>query len=454
MAMTKISLATDQAGTVAEEDYLSEKGELLISKGVTISERHLEMLARRNIFDVFVKPSSEHDEIQHIMAKELIKLDDLDLDDVVPKASAQEAMGIKPGKDGLEQLNSSALTADLDKKLLERRSPDRPFGQSIELKATLMAPTERTDTYKTEMLTQYEDSLREVIYILNAIADRSLTDGRVVRVLSERIVRIFVSDRNILLALSRVKHSGFEYLYTHSLNVCLLSINIASCAGYNENQVVEIGMGALVHDVGMLLVPEEIRTKQGKLSESEWYEVQKHPILGLHLLERIKSLPESVPYVAYQVHERGNAKGYPKQRNSVLIHRFAKLVQVADIYEAMSSPRPHREPVIPYRAMESLIKMTRTGLISEEFVKAFLGYASLFPVGSFVQLSTGRIARVISSHKESFAKPVVSVLTDSRAKLLPKHEVYQIDLYTNKDVQIAKALSADFLQGVELMDGF
>jgi len=98
-----------------------------------------------------------------------------------------------------------------------------------------------------------------------------------------------------------------------------------------------------------LLIPKKIRFKEGCLTEAEWFEIQKHPILGLHLLEKIDRLPESIPFIAYQTHERENGKGYPTQRSSRLIHKFAKVITIADVFEALSSPRKYREGNIPCR---------------------------------------------------------------------------------------------------------
>lgn len=464
MAMKAIDIARLQTGTIAEADFYSDRGELLISKGVGITDRHLDMLQKRNIFEVYVKPQSEADELQEILSQEMKQLGELQFDNddsqntpspqTPPGRSRQEQMGIKEGAEGYEQLKNSAVAVELDRQLKDQKTPDRPFGPSLESRSTVKMPADRTEEYKADVFSHHGRALEEVVYLLDAIADGSIKDGQPVRSIAERFVKLFVTDRNILLNLSRIKHDGVEHVYVHSLNVCLISINIAASYGYNENQVIEVGMGALLHDVGMLLIPKEVRCKQGKLSENEWYEILKHPILGLHLLEKLRLLPASVPFVSYQVHERVNGRGYPKQRSGKLIHRFAKLVQVADVFEALSSPRPHRQQFVPYKAMEGLIKMTRTGLLSEEFVKAFLAYASLFPVGSFVQISNGCIGKVIAANKTSFAKPTLSILTDSKGNLLPRNEIYQVDLHANKDVQIVKALSVDYLEGVELMDGF
>jgi HD-GYP domain-containing protein (c-di-GMP phosphodiesterase class II) len=213
-------------------------------------------------------------------------------------------------------------------------------------------------------------------------------------------------------------------------------------------------MGALLHDVGMLLIPEEIRFKKGRLSKDEWYEVQKHAILGMHVLEKIPHLPESALYVAYQTHERENGKGYPKQRTGRFIHAFAKIVQVADVYESLCSPRDYRPPYLPYRAMELLIKMSVRNLLSIDFVKAFLAYASLFPIGSVVELSNHCIARVVQANELHQTKPLVSVIMDHQGALLSREKIYQMDLSRETSVQITRAIEPANLPKFDIMLGF
>ncbi|MDD5675827.1 MAG: HD domain-containing protein [Chitinivibrionales bacterium] len=213
-------------------------------------------------------------------------------------------------------------------------------------------------------------------------------------------------------------------------------------------------MAALFHDVGMMLIPSEIRTKPGKLSIDEWYEVQKHPVLGLHLLEKVSNISDIVSLTAYQTHERENGKGYPKQRPSRFIHRFAKIVQIADVFEALSSPRSYRGAYIPYHAMEMIIKMSRQGLIPGDFVKSFLEYVSLFPVGSIVELSDHRLGKVVKANTTSLSKPTVSILVNEVGRTLAKDQIYQEDLSENTTVQIVKAYTASYLENIGIMDGF
>ena len=450
--MKSVTVSAIIPGTSAPADYYSEKGELLVSRGVTITQSHLDTFQRRNIFEVFIKPSTEEEEINHLLMKEFKALDEVDIDEHLPPQKLPARKHKSTAQESLQKLLQSDRAQQLDKQL--GKTPDRPVGPALKSKATQLTVKERTEDYKSGIVSSYDYALGEVRDILDSLASGGTSDGRMIKSIVQRFERIFITDRNILLNISGIKHTGEDYIYHHSLNVCLLAINIAASSGYNENQVVEIGMGALLHDIGMFLIPKEIRTKQGRLSEEEWFEIQKHPILGLHLLEKINKLPEAIPYVAYQIHERENSKGYPKQRNGLLIHRFAKLAQVADIYEAMTSPRSYRKAYLPHEGVVRILKMSKTGLISGEFVKAFLVYVSLYPVGSLVELNDKRIAKVIHSNKDSLGKPVVSIITDTTGKLLAKSHILQEDLSRNKGIYIVKVLPSDLFKDADIMMGF
>ena len=468
MSIIKVTSLTP--GTVAETDYCTKDGKVLISKGVTISQNHLDILNRRNIFELYKKDLQEDDEIKRILSIDLPSLEELDLDELSatakdltwePELTGQpkvlelpEFKEIKSGLKGLEQLSKSKRADDLDKQFKAGRTPDRPVGPALKNDATEVSPEDRIGSYKDKMSLLYDIALNDVKKILNSLANGKKVSGVTIRKIIERFVNTFITDRNILLNLSTTRSKDTIYIYTHSLNVCLLAINIAASAGYSREQVIEIGMGSLLYDVGMLLISREIFSKKERLNKDEWFEIQKHPILGLHLLESVSRLPESIPYVSYQSHERENATGYPKQRDTRLIHRFTKIVQIADIYIALSSPRSYREEYMPYKAMETIIKMTKKGLISGEFVKSLLSYTSLFPVGSLVELNDKKIGKVIKANSSSFAKPIVTVLSNEKGEPLQQKEFFQVDLSEEFDKHIIRALKLEYLPDITLMDGF
>ncbi len=469
--MKSVKLTSLETGSVTDAEYCTERGEVLISKGITITQNHINILKRRNIFELHKKSSVKDEDLQKLLSTDF-ELGELDLDEkpkpfcppILQKTpelqehakilELPEFKSIKPGAAGLEQLNKSKRAIELDVRFKSGRTPDRPVGPALKDEVQEITPAVRTDAYKDQVLSSYDTALNQVKYILNALANGEHIDGNQIRGVVDGFVKRYISDNNILLNLSTTRCTDTLYIYNHSLNVCLLSINIAASFGYSREQVVEIGMGALLYDVGMLLIPKKFYLKKGRLTKDEGYEVQKHPIMSLHLLEGISRLPESIPYMAYQSHERENGTGYPKKRTARLIHYFSKIVQIADIYIALSSPRPYREEYMPYKAMETIIKMTKQSLISGEFAKSFLSYTSLFPVGSLVELNNKKIAKVIAANRSSFAKPIVTILTNEKGELLIQNNMYQIDLSDDTTIYIVKALRSDHLPDISIMDGF
>ncbi len=467
--MKEIELSSIEAGSVSQHQYFSHNGELLISKDVTISQGHIDALKRRNIHKVYIS-ESEDEEINRLMERDY-EVKDLGDDEQEFDASEQaeekalpeatvlqspELKKIEQGAKGFEQLSESSKIQDLDRELETACGSDKPVGKPLSDGASEIAPEDRSEEYKQNVSQSYENAAGEVENILTSLIKGESVDGKRIKKVVETFVELFLTDRNILLNISGSNSNAHAYLFSHTLNVSLLSINIAAAMGYNEEQVKEIGIGALLHDIGMLLIPSRIWDKNGKLTESEWFEVMKHPMLGLHVLENVTRLPSTTPLIAYQIHERINGKGYPKQRHSRLIHQFAQIVQLADMYEALSSRRPYRDAYMPYKAMEMIVRMTRAGLISNYKTVPFLTYASLFPVGSIVELNDGRIAKVIKANGTHFTKPQLSVLTDEHGTSFGPRDIYQLDLLeTNGDgVTIARAHHMHYLKKHSLMDGF
>jgi HD-GYP domain-containing protein (c-di-GMP phosphodiesterase class II) len=465
--MKKVDITSIIPDSIAEGNFYTESGELLIAEGMAFSQKHIDTLTRRNIFEVYIKAFEEEDvEIHRLLSKEFAELEDLKFEDdarasrIEVKNPAREIRlppdlkRLLPGEKGALELTKSLKAQKLDNKLLKGLAPDRPIGMALKQAARQIGPFDRTPEYVGEVAASYVEAIAAVKQILNSLAGGVGVNEGAVRAVVDRFIKTYLTDKSILINITNTKAWEGEYLYHHTLNVCLLSINIAAAANYSRKQIMEIGIGALLHDVGMLLVPEEIRFKKGRLTKDEWFEVQKHAILGLHILEKAAKSP--IPRSSWPIRSM-NGKTEKDIRNrdpGRFIHRYAKIVQIADIYESLCSPREYRVPYIPYRAMELLIKMSRQNLISAEFVKAFLTYASLFPIGSIIELSDHRIAKVIQGNEQHYTKPIVSVILDEKGNLLEKSMVYQVDLSKDTNVQIIRALERNNLPQVDLMFGF
>lgn len=205
--------------------------------------------------------------------------------------------------------------------------------------------------------------------------------------------------------------------------------------------------------MGSLFIPDEIRFKKEPLNRDEIYEIQKHPMIGIHIIEQIKGLPPVTAFICYQSHERENREGYPKQRNGRLIHDYAKIVMVADTYESLTAPRPYREALAPYKAMEYILKSVKQGYFNAEIVKYFLEFASLFPVGSLVMLNTGEIAKVVRPNGPLFSRPWISIIVGADNRLIDDDQIKSYDLRVHPDLKIIQAIDNTKLN-IEAMRGF
>jgi HD-GYP domain-containing protein (c-di-GMP phosphodiesterase class II) len=154
---------------------------------------------------------------------------------------------------------------------------------------------------------------------------------------------------------------------------------------------------------------DRINYHEGRvLGTSDFREIAKHPMYTLELLKHhLDRLPYSTRMVAYQMHERSNGSGYPRGRQAHQIHDLAKISAVADVFVALTSERPHRPGMMPYYALERILRGVKDGLYDGGVVRALLKTVSLFPVGSFVTLTDGRTGKVVRSNGENYARPVV-----------------------------------------------
>ncbi|MBX3394115.1 MAG: HD-GYP domain-containing protein [Phycisphaerae bacterium] len=219
------------------------------------------------------------------------------------------------------------------------------------------------------------------------------------------------SDLDLMPTILSLQTSADEYLFKHSVNVSALSMNIATQLGMRREKTIEIGLAGLLADVGMLKVPESIRFAPRPLSNEEMAEIRRHPLYTVEYLEKIAGLPREVKYVGVQAHERLDKTGYPRSRGSGGIHAYAKIVAIADVYAAMTCPRPYREAMSPHDAIKRILFDCGAGKYDAVFVRALIDGLSVFPIGSHVELDDGRFARVLRANSGKHTRPVVRILS-------------------------------------------
>jgi putative nucleotidyltransferase with HDIG domain len=209
-----------------------------------------------------------------------------------------------------------------------------------------------------------------------------------------------------------------RYVSRHCLNVSKLAMFLARSLGMGSEEVREVGICGLLHDVGMMKVKQEVFTKHAALDQEEWEQVKGHPIEGALLLTKEVVLRDVVARVALEHHEKPDGTGYPAGKKKSETHLFARLINVVDTYGAMVSPRAHRLPMLPYQAMRVVMDDGAKGMLDWDIVQAFVKALSFYPIGSYLRLEGGEVARVVRSQPEIPEKPVIAVIADAQRNVL------------------------------------
>jgi HD-GYP domain-containing protein (c-di-GMP phosphodiesterase class II) len=153
-----------------------------------------------------------------------------------------------------------------------------------------------------------------------------------------------------------------EYTFTHSLNVCLLNLAQATALGIEGQLLHDIGLSAMLHDVGKLFIPEEILNKPGKLDEKEWLLIQEHPVRGAEYLLDTPGVPRMAVINAYEHHLRYDKRGYPGVKVEWQQSICSQLTSISDIYDSLRTRRPYREPTPRREVMDSIEALCGTQL--------------------------------------------------------------------------------------------
>jgi len=216
-----------------------------------------------------------------------------------------------------------------------------------------------------------------------------------------------------------------HYIFAHSFNVALYTTALAMKAGFGEKELMEIGMGAMLHDVGKMSIPPEILQKPGPLTEDEFAIMKKHSEYGFEMLRRQDDIPLLAAHCAFQHHERIDGSGYPRGLKGEEIHPYAKLLAVCDVFDALTTQRAYRAPMLPHEATEILFAGAGT-LYDQTCVEYLRDTIALYPLGMTVTLNTGEVGVVIDYNKGMPGRPIVRVLTDEAGQPLANPHEYDL----------------------------
>lgn len=212
-----------------------------------------------------------------------------------------------------------------------------------------------------------------------------------------------------------------DYTYRHCVNVAVLSLVIALGMDYSYGDMVDLSVAAVFHDLGKILIDKEILNKPGKLSLQEVEIMKQHPQMAYDILADRWDIPAKVRAAVLCHHENEDGSGYPLGLTGDKIHPFAKIIHVADVYDALSSKRPYKEACSFSEALEYLMGGGGT-MFDYKTVTAFMKYVSVYPKGITVELSDGREAIVEENYPGNQLRPKLRLMDGSILDLLDSKE--------------------------------
>ncbi|NLP41540.1 MAG: HD-GYP domain-containing protein [Veillonellaceae bacterium] len=265
---------------------------------------------------------------------------------------------------------------------------------------------------------------------------------------AKSIVDEVITNRQALVHLTDIRTYD-NYTFGHSVNVCILSTVTGLQLGYSKSKLQTLALGALLHDVGKAFVPLEILNKPSHLTDDEMAVMRKHTETGFNVLRKqIEQIPLLAAHVAFQHHEKQNGSGYPRGLDGDHIHEFAKIVSIADVYDAVTADRPYRSCMPAHDAYELVVALSDIHF-DPDILTTFLGNIALYPIGSFIALNSGEIGVVTNVISKLPTRPIVKVITDTDCKLLA--QPYELDLTAELTIVVDSVLSEKDLVDLKLV---
>ncbi|NNF37790.1 MAG: HD domain-containing protein [Gemmatimonadetes bacterium] len=311
--------------------------------------------------------------------------------------------------------------------LLRKPDPDDPYGAFLErLEAT---PVEHIHTRPESELTDLdkEEALHAAkrTYVQSVqVAKEALGDLRLGRAVNVRrvkravqgIVDQVLANEPSIMTMTTLRDFD-EYTFTHCVNVCIFSVVIGQRLGLTKLQLYELGLGALLHDIGKMRIPKEIINKPEGLDDDEWARIREHPTEGLLMLFRMAGFAD-VPYrqmlMAYEHHMKGTGAGYPSNHRGRRIGLFSRVVAVADAFDAGTSVRSYQyKPFPPDEVLKEMRDNPQRGY-DPLLVKALITATGVFPVGTLAILDTMEMAVVaeVNTNPDLLHLPRVKIISD------------------------------------------
>jgi len=258
----------------------------------------------------------------------------------------------------------------------------------------------------------YQDGVDFFTRIYNAKDDPDSINAALAYKLVGKIMGILSRNKNLLVFLTSTKVKD-RCTFVHDLNVSILTLLQAEALNMDRHLLNDIGTAALLHDIGKILIPEDILNKNGKLTEKETSIVRRHPVDGAKLLLDTPGTSILSALVSFEHHMLYDRSGYPNRLKGRKVNMISMMVTIADVYDAMRSNRPYRQAKTPEMVYDEMMSLSG-GYFHPDLLVNFFKIIGLYPAGTWVELNTGEIAMVSKANMIDIRRPEVNLLYNNK----------------------------------------
>lgn len=268
--------------------------------------------------------------------------------------------------------------------------------------------------------------------MMNSYHFSTSLDVEGVKKMVNKIIDELLRNGDILYNLSEIK-SVDDYTFEHSVNVCILSLITGIGLDFDLQRLRELGTGAMMHDIGKLCIPREILKKPSQLTVDEFEIIKKHTIYGYEMLKKYDKVDLVSAYIAFGHHERFDGSGYPLQLKNENIQICARIVAVADVYDALTSDRVYRKKLRPNEVYEYITSLGANHF-DPKVIESFVRYVTIYPISTGVLLNTRERGIVVRDNRSVPTRPVIRIVYDDKMK---RQDVFkEIDLSEQTNIFI------------------
>ena len=256
--------------------------------------------------------------------------------------------------------------------------------------------------------------------------------------IANEMVNSIFRNKDAMVSLTRMKNKD-DYTFMHSVSVAGLLISFARAEGVSFPKIEELAIGGLLHDIGKMTTPNEILNKKGKLEEEEFTIMKDHVVQSRIILKDLPGINKTALDVASQHHERIDGSGYPFNLKGKQISLAGQMAAIVDVYDALTSERVYKSAWEPAYVLRKLIEWSQHHF-DTRLVHHFIRCLGIYPVGTLIEMHSGRVGIVIEQHEEDLLHPVVKFVYDTQSRgYMP---VKIVDLHEKNDDQIKRSVSA------------